>query len=129
LKLPYAHANQLRGSWIATVEHGAAALGLPPEDPLVPVIIEDEQSKIDWKDRKYSSLASESRLSDWWNRAAHAEWRRLMEEGRPILLRRGMDWETRTAGKKVAFFRIEDLMMSTFQMTFRIVERVAECKL
>lgn len=100
-------ANQQRGSWVAEVLSGHAELGVPADDPFVAVLIDDEESHIDWKARRYTSRAASSGLADWWNEPSHEEWRRLLRDGRPVLLRKGMDWATRTAGPKIGFFSIE----------------------
>lgn len=121
-------AKQKRGVWVAEVTSGAEQIGLSANDRRIPVIIEDEYSRVDWSSMTYTSRAADSHLEAWWYRQQHAEWRSLMLEGRPFLLRRGMDWNTRTAGKKTAIFGFEYLEMTETQFTFRKITRLAECK-
>lgn len=126
--LPRLDAKQERGYWVAVVKTRADVLGLAADDARVPVIIEDENSRINWRTLTYRSTAEDSGLEAWWFRPQHAEWKELMLAGRPFLLRRGMDWNTRTAGPKVAFFRFNELQMNEEAMSFQITDRVAECK-
>lgn len=120
-------ANQRRGSWVAELLEGFEELGVPKDDPLLPVIIDDGRSKVDWKALRYVSPAAESGLADWWNRPEQGEWRRLLLAGRPILLRAGMDQTTRTAGKKIGYYAIEDIEFGESEFSFRIRTRLGSC--
>jgi hypothetical protein len=121
-------ANQQRGSWIAEVISGHAELGVPPADPFVSVLIDDEESHIDWKSKRYVSGAASSGLADWWNKPLHEEWRRLLGEGRPILLRKGMDWGTRTAGPKIGFFSISSPIFGASEFSVFLTGRLGSCE-
>ena len=46
--MPIFRANQQRGSWVAELVSGHAELGVPADDPFVAVLIDDEESRIDW---------------------------------------------------------------------------------
>ncbi|WP_156369183.1 hypothetical protein [Aureimonas sp. Leaf324] len=120
-------AKQARGSWIAKLENGWERLGLASDNPWVPVIIEDCSNRIDGRTMIYRSTKDRSGLEDWWNKPAAADWRRLMMAGHPILLRKGMDQASRTAGKKIAFFRVSEFSFNDSELMFKVVERLAEC--
>lgn len=121
-------ANQQRGSWIAELVSGFAELGVPTDDPFVAVLIDDEESTIDWKTGRYTSRRATSGLADWWNSPSHEEWRRLLRDGRPILLRKGMNWETRTAGPKIGFFAVEEPGFGEEEFSVRLVGRLGSCE-
>lgn len=120
-------ANQQRGSWVAEVLCGHAELGVPADDPFVAVLIDDEESHIDWKARRYTSRPASSGLADWWNEPSREEWRRLLRDGRPVLLRKGMDWATRTAGPKIGFFSIESPDFGENEFSVRLTGRLGSC--
>ena len=107
---------------------GHRELGVPADDPFVAVLIDDEESHIDWKAKRYVSGMASSGLADWWNKPSHEEWRRLLREGRPILLRRGMDWTTRTAGPKIGFFSIASPEFGETEFSVRLVGRLGSCQ-
>jgi hypothetical protein len=121
-------ANQQRGSWVAEVLSGHQALGVPRDDPFVAVLIDDEESDIDWKSGRYSSGPARTGLPDWWNSPAHEEWRRLLRGGRPVLLRKGMDWETRTAGRKIGFYSIAEPQFGKTEFSVRLTGRLGSCE-
>ena len=120
-------ANQQRGSWVAELLNGHAELGVPAADPFVAVLIDDEESQIDWKTGRYVSGAASSGLTDWWNKPTHEEWRRLLRGGRPVLLRKGMDWTTRIAGPKIGFFSIEAPEFGETEFSVRLTGRLGSC--
>jgi hypothetical protein len=121
-------ANQQRGSWVAELLNGHAELGVPVNDPFVAVLIDDEESHIDWKTGRYVSGKASSGLADWWNRPTHEEWRRLLRDGRPVLLRKGMDWDTRTAGPKIGFFSIGTPDFGETEFSVRLTGRLGSCE-
>jgi hypothetical protein len=121
-------ANQQRGSWVAELLSGHAELRVPSEDPFVAVLIDDEESRIDWKTGRYVSGAARSGLADWWNKPTHEEWRRLLRAGRPVLLRKGMDWTTRTAGPKIGFFSIDAPKFGETEFSVRLTGRLGSCE-
>ena len=124
-------ANQKRGSWVAELLDGHNHLGVPADDPFLAVLIDDEESHIDWKTGRYVSRQASTGpgnvLPDWWNSPSHDEWRRLLREGRPVLLRKGMDWETRTAGPKIGFFSIAEPEFDKPQFSVRLTGRLGSC--
>jgi len=102
--LPVVDARQDRGFWVAQVISGAAALGLTGGNSRVPVIIEDENSRIDWRTHVYRSTSADSGLEAWWYRPQHVEWRELMLANRPILLRKAWIGQHERRGRKLPFF-------------------------
>jgi hypothetical protein len=113
---------------VAELISGHAELGVPADDSFVAVLIDDEESHIDWKSGRYVSGAASKGQADWWNKPSHEEWRRLLRDGRPILLRKGMNWATRTAGPKIGFFSIESPEFGEHEFSVRFTGRLGSCE-
>ena len=118
-------AHQDRGSWIARLESGFDEIDVNREDPMLAVVVTDPDNKIDWKSRTYLATKPEGEVA-WWARPTSERWRQLISSGKPVLLREGLNPETRTAGPKIAFFKISDLRVTDDVLQFKLDKRIAE---
>ncbi|WP_161992745.1 hypothetical protein [Aureimonas leprariae] len=96
------------------------------EDPYVAVVIVEDGVNVNWKSLKYRDTKKGSE-TPWWARDTSGRWRTLISSGKPVLLRRGMDEISRTAGPKIGLFMINALAMNEESLEFSLVARVGEC--
>lgn len=118
--------NQQRGSWTAKVVSGAEALGLD-RDAFVPVIVDDDDGRFLWNERRYHATLDVEHGA-WWLRPEKQGWRILLLMGRPVLLRKGFDRVKMQAGQKVAVFRFANYLFGDECFTFDILERLGAAK-
>lgn len=118
-------ANQQRGSWIAQLENGFDELGVDRSDPYIAVVIKDDNLK-KASNNTYIHYPP-PKMGRWWSLESSTRWRSLMLSGKPILLRNGMDFKTKTAGPKIAFYQIGNVVFDQESFQFEILTRMGEC--
>lgn len=122
--------RQDRYSAVGTITTGARRIGMEPGSRIA-VIIDDGDGRFDYRKGTYLVRAEESRDGAWWCENRFAEWRGLLGDGRPFVIReKAGDPATRpvVAGRKKGVWEMGGFRMTAEEFGFVLVRRLGEVR-